>query len=228
MKSNKARVIPRAKYRLISRAQLVTLSSRVLRLKILAREVATISISVTILGLSSRAQFYLPISHIPFTLQTMILIYLTLLLGKRAWRAVLAYLICGLAGLPVFALGGGPWYVFSPTFGYLLGFLLASLIGGLIIKDRVLLPLRTLLISATASMASIYIMGALYLAIWLTLLRGFSVHEAIVRAILVGVLPFMIWDALKAYIAVLLYKATVKLLVYIGTCRYSREQYKRY
>jgi biotin transport system substrate-specific component len=54
----------------------------------------------------------------------MILIYLTLLLGKRAWRAVLAYLICGLAGLPVFALGGGPWYVFSPTFGYLMGFLL--------------------------------------------------------------------------------------------------------
>jgi biotin transport system substrate-specific component len=158
----------------------------------------------------------------------MILNYLTLLLGKRAWRAVLAYLICGLAGLPVFALGGGPWYVFSPTFGYLMGFLLASLIGGLIIKDRVLLPLRTLLISATASMASIYIIGALYLAIWLTLLRGFSIHEAIVRAILVGVLPFIIWDALKAYIAVLLYKATVKLLIYIETCRYFRKQYKRY
>jgi biotin transport system substrate-specific component len=218
----------KSKYRLISRAQLVTLSSRVLRLKLLARELATISISVTALGLSSRAQFYLPISPIPFTLQTMILIYLILLLGKRAWRAVLAYLICGLAGLPVFALGGGPWYVFSPTFGYLMGFLLASLIGGLIIKDRVLLSLRTLLISATASMASIYIMGALYLAIWLTLLRGFSVHEAIVRAILVGVLPFIVWDALKAYIAVLLYRVTVKLLIYIEACRYFRKQYKRY
>jgi biotin transport system substrate-specific component len=218
----------KSKYRLISRAQLVTLSSRVLRLKLLAREVATISISVTALGLSSRAQFYLPISPIPFTLQTMILIYLILLLGKRAWRAVLAYLICGLAGLPVFALGGGPLYVFSPTFGYLMGFLLASLIGGLIIKDRVLLSLRTLLISATASMVSIYIMGALYLAMWLTQLRGFSVHEAIVRAILVGVLPFIIWDALKAYIAVLLYKVTVKLLIYIEACRYFREQYKCY
>jgi len=218
----------KSKYRLTSRAQLVTLSSRVLRLKLLAREVATISISVTALGLSSRAQFYLPISPIPFTLQTMILIYLILLLGKRAWRAVLAYLICGLAGLPVFALGGGPWYVFSPTFGYLMGFLLASLIGGLIIMDRVLLPLRTLLISATASMVSIYIMGALYLAIWFTLLRGFSVHVAIVRAILVGVLPFIIWDALKAYIAVLLYKVTVKLLIYIEACRYFREQYKCY
>jgi biotin transport system substrate-specific component len=203
-------------------------SSRESRLKQLAREVATISVSVAALGVSSKIQFYLPLSPIPFTLQTLVLIYLILLLGKRAWRAVLAYLACGLAGLPVFALGGGPWYVFSPTFGYLLGFLLASIIGGLITKNRALLPLRTLLVLAAALTASIYAMGALYLAAWLTLLRGFSMHEAIVRAVVVGVLPFIVWDALKAYIAVLLHRATVKLLIHVEACRYFREQYRRY
>lgn len=219
---------PRARHRLTSRTQLVVVSSRESRLKQLAREVATISVSVAALGVSSKIQFYLPLSPIPFTLQTLVLIYLILLLGKRAWRAVLAYLACGLAGLPVFALGGGPWYVFSPTFGYLLGFLLASLIGGLITKNRALLPLRTLLVLAAASTASIYAMGALYLAVWLTLLRGFSIHEAIVRAVVVGVLPFIVWDALKAYIAVLLHRATVRLLIHVEAYRYFREQYRRY
>jgi len=218
----------RARRRLTSRTQLAVVSPRESRLKQLAREVATISVSVAALGLSSKVQFYLPLSPIPFTLQTLVLIYLILLLSKRAWRAVLAYLVCGLAGLPVFALGGGPWYVFSPTFGYLLGFLLASLIGGLITKNRALLPLRTLLVLAAASTASIYAVGALYLTVWLALLRGFSIHEAIVRAVVVGVLPFIVWDALKAYIAVLLHKITVKLLIHVEARRYLREQYRRY
>ena len=36
----------------------------------------------------------------------------------------------GLAGLPVFTAGGGPGYVFQPTFGYLLGFIGSAWIIG--------------------------------------------------------------------------------------------------
>ncbi len=34
------------------------------------------------------------------------------------------YLLIGLAGVPIFARGGGPAYLLRPTFGFLLGFLL--------------------------------------------------------------------------------------------------------
>jgi len=48
------------------------------------------------------------------------------------------YLTTGLLGAPIFAYGGGPGYVFQPTFGYLLGYPFCAIVIGMLIK--VLLP----------------------------------------------------------------------------------------
>lgn len=44
------------------------------------------------------------------------------------------YIVMGLAGLPVFTGGGGPAYFVRPTFGFILGFLPAAVLAGLIAR----------------------------------------------------------------------------------------------
>lgn len=46
------------------------------------------------------------------------------------------YLITGLLGVPIFSMGGGPGYIFQPTFGYLLSFPIASYVIGYLIWGK--------------------------------------------------------------------------------------------
>ena len=78
----------------------------------------------------------IPIPVVPFTLQYLFTMLAGLLLGSRLGTvSVLSYMLLGLAGLPIFSEGGGLWYVFKPSFGYIIGFavgaryLLANLAG---------------------------------------------------------------------------------------------------
>ena len=73
---------------------------------------------------------------IPFTLQTFALFTIIGILGtKRAFISVLLYLLLGAVGLPVFSgFRGGIGHLFGATGGYLLGFLLTTLISGFLMK----------------------------------------------------------------------------------------------
>lgn len=66
----------------------------------------------------------IPVPFCPFTLQLLFTTLAGLLLGSRRGAASVAvYVFLGTIGLPVFTSGGGPSYIFQPTFGYLLGFI---------------------------------------------------------------------------------------------------------
>ena len=67
---------------------------------------------------------------VPFTLQTFgVFAALGVLGGRRGTYAVAAYLLLGLAGLPVFSgFRGGPGVLLGPTGGYILGFLASALL----------------------------------------------------------------------------------------------------
>lgn len=66
-----------------------------------------------------------------FTLQFLFVTLAGMLLGsRRGSLAVAVYVAVGLAGIPVFAAGGGIQYVFRPSFGYLLGFIAAAWLTG--------------------------------------------------------------------------------------------------
>lgn len=79
----------------------------------------------------------IPVPVCPFTLQFLFTMLAGLLLGsKYGALSVLVYLCVGLLGLPVFADGGGIGYVFQPTFGYLIGFCIASYVTGAIATGR--------------------------------------------------------------------------------------------
>jgi biotin transport system substrate-specific component len=92
------------------------------------------NIVLVVLGtliLAASAKFKIPLPPVPFTMQTLAVAVLAAGLGWRLGVATVAlYLIEGLSGLPVFANGGGFAYVFSPSFGFLVGYLpMALLIG---------------------------------------------------------------------------------------------------
>lgn len=60
-----------------------------------------------------------------YAFQVPMAVFVAGVLGKRYGTAtILIYLLAGFAGLPVFAGGGGLNYLYQPSVGYLLGFLL--------------------------------------------------------------------------------------------------------
>jgi biotin transport system substrate-specific component len=74
----------------------------------------------------------LPFSPVPITGQTFGVMLIAMALGRlRAVGVITAYLLEGLAGLPVFAGGtAGPAIIAGPTGGYLFGFLVSAYIVG--------------------------------------------------------------------------------------------------
>ena len=77
-----------------------------------------------------------PLPGVPFTLQVPAVLLAGIALGPWLGAASqMAYLAVGLIGLPVFATGGGPGYVLTPTFGFLAGFVVAAPVVGLAAGD---------------------------------------------------------------------------------------------
>ena len=166
------------------------------------------------IALSAQIAVHLPFSPVPVTGQTFAVLLIGALFGsRRGCLSVLLYVIEGAAGLPVFAMGrGGVAILFSPTGGYLIGFVAAAYFTGLLAEkgwDRR---------SATAALAMvlgnivIYTFGVL----WLTCLRFiFRVPIQNGGLFLVGVYPFIIGDILKIILAAILLPSGWRLLKYI-------------
>jgi biotin transport system substrate-specific component len=136
----------------------------------------------------------LPLTPVPATLQTLAVLLAGAVLGARRGAASqVAYLLMGMAGLPVFALpGAGPAYLLGPTGGYLIGFVAAGYVVGLLLDtDR----RRGVAFSALAFLLGAAMIHACGLA-WLSVVLGDP--AAALRA---GVLPFVLFDLAKVVIA---------------------------
>ncbi|NMA95849.1 MAG: biotin transporter BioY [Clostridiales bacterium] len=78
----------------------------------------------------------IPLPPVPFTLQIFFVILSGILLGARGGLfSQLVYIALGLIGIPIFTEGGGPQYIFHPTFGYLLGFAATAFIVGKVTEN---------------------------------------------------------------------------------------------
>lgn len=105
-----------------------------------------------------------PVPAVPFTLQFLFTTLAGILLGPRLGSlSVAVYLAVGLAGIPVFAQGGGPGYILQPSFGYLIGFYLGTYITGTIARTAGAQPtVKRLLIAGFAGLAVVYLIGMVY------------------------------------------------------------------
>jgi biotin transport system substrate-specific component len=143
----------------------------------------------------------MPMFPVPFTLQNLFAVMAGMVMGARAgFMSQAVYLLMGLMGLPVFSGGGGPGYVVSPTFGYLLGFLAAPAVSGYLMRGRALTPVNTGL-AAVAGMLMIYLVGVPYLACYLTFVM--DKPNALWIALKTGFFLFLPGDALKCLVLVM-------------------------
>lgn len=96
-----------------------------------------------------------------FTLQFFFVLLAGILLGSRKGAvAVAVYVVLGLVGLPIFAAGGGPAYVFRPSFGYLIGFIAAAALTGKLSEGRQ--DYKSALLACLAGFAVTYAIGIAY------------------------------------------------------------------
>ena len=83
--------------------------------------------SLMAVGAFIKVMIPLGVWQVTFSLQFFFALLAGFLLGsKRGLAAVGCYLLIGLAGVPVFAHGGGLMYLMKPTFGFLIGFAAAE------------------------------------------------------------------------------------------------------
>lgn len=105
----------------------------------------------------------IPVPVVPFTLQLLFTMMAGLLLGgKLGAVSVCIYIAMGLLGLPVFAEGGGFAYVLKPSFGYIIGFAVASYVTG-VIANKVPNPgYKRLLAANFIGLGIVYLFGMVY------------------------------------------------------------------
>ena len=104
-----------------------------------------------------------PVPFVPFTLQTLFTTLAGLFLGgKKGFLCVFVYMILGLIGLPIFASGGGPGYIFQPSFGYIIGFAVGAFLTGTIAHKKANPSYGKLLFACFAGLAMVYLFGMIY------------------------------------------------------------------
>ncbi|HUY61307.1 MAG TPA: biotin transporter BioY [Candidatus Dormibacteraeota bacterium] len=151
-----------------------------------------------LVGLTAQVVLRLPFTPVPITGQTFGVLLGGMAVGwRRAGLGMALYLLAGLGGLPWFAAGSGGWAVAaSPTIGYLVAFVVAGPAVGWLAGHRAdRHPAATVLAMAVGT-ALIYGGGVTGLMI--------TLHLDLSRAVVLGVLPFLVGDTLKAVMAAIL------------------------
>lgn len=132
------------------------------------------------------AFFKIPFPLAAISLQFFFTAMAGILLGaKYGALSQAVYVLAGLAGAPVFSLGGGLSYVLQPTFGFVLG-----LIPGAYIIGRLAQPLlcaRRVFFASLAGLALVYAVGLGYLALIANgyLGKGLSLRQIMMSGMLI-------------------------------------------
>ncbi|MGC8778703.1 MAG: biotin transporter BioY [Candidatus Caldatribacteriaceae bacterium] len=137
---------------------------------------------------------------VPFSLLPFVVFLAGLTLTpKEAFLSMVGYVFLGLVGLPVFASPpfGGPGYILRPTFGFLLGFLLAAPGVAWFLRG----PSHSFFRFLGASLVGILLLyppGLLYLWVIMRVMgKSFTAYQVLQ----VGFFPFIGFDILKAFLA---------------------------
>lgn len=99
----------------------------------------------------------------PVTLQTFFILLTALVLPfKASILTILTYIALGLIGLPIFSGGGGLGYVLMPNFGFVISFLIATVIISVITQKLKNRNFWQYILISLLGMTVIYVIGILY------------------------------------------------------------------
>jgi len=183
-----------------------TLSTRFLpRASDWLRDVILIVLGALFVAALAQIEIPLPFTPVPITGQTFGVLLVGAALGSKRGAASLAsYLALGVFGLPFFAGGAhGLEILIGATGGYLIGFIIAAYIIGLLAERGLERNVRTSFIPFLAGTVIIYVCGVAWLAVFL---GSFN------KAIAGGLLPFLAGDAIKLGAASLVLPAVWKFV----------------
>lgn len=120
---------------------------------------------------------FLQVGGVPLSMQPFFCILAGLLLGRRLGAlSMIVYALIGIAGAPVFAqFEGGIQAIFGQTGGFILSFIFAAYISGLIVEKAKQIKLSVFLLASFVSIVLIYIIGTTYMFFALNLWLGANV-----------------------------------------------------
>ncbi len=131
-----------------------------MRLKLREMILAALFVALITIGTFVR----IPAGSDVYTLQFLFTLLAGLVLGEKLGTlAVGAYVLMGLIGIPVFASGGGPGYLFQPTFGYLVGFIVQAWFCGKFSRRLTQINFKNLLAVNLGGMLIVYLIGMSWL-----------------------------------------------------------------
>jgi biotin transport system substrate-specific component len=171
----------------------VTLTDVLVSRRGLARDLVLIGGAVWVTALAAQVTVFLPFTPVPITGQTLAVLLCAAALGSRRGAiAQLAYLGAGSAGIPVFAAWGRGLPI-GPTGGYLLGFVAAAYVVGLLVERGWDRRMRTACLAMLAGNAVIYAFGLPWLALF--------VGGPLGKVLALGLWPFILGDLVKIALA---------------------------
>jgi len=157
---------------------------------------------VAFLSLMSQVIIPLPFTPVPISLGTFGVTLMALLYGRKLGTAtILSYVAAGSLGAPIFA-GFKSGSLFSPTGGYILGYIVATIILGYLSDKGVTKSYVKTFFSLLLSSAIILTLGSMVLSLFVPGKNAF----------MVGVLPFLPGDAIKSTTITLLLPTLWKVI----------------
>jgi biotin transport system substrate-specific component len=105
-------------------------------MKLRAIDLTLSAVFVALMAVGANVTSLLVIGGVPITLQTFFGILAGLILGSRLGAiAMVAYTCIGLVGVPIFSkFQGGPGALISPTFGFILSYILVAYVVGKMVE----------------------------------------------------------------------------------------------
>ncbi|AMD94968.1 biotin transporter BioY [Leptotrichia sp. oral taxon 847] len=149
---------------------------------------------VTFLSIMSQVIIPLPNTPVPISLGTFGVTLMALLYGRKLGTAtILSYVAAGSLGAPIFA-GFKAGSLFSPTGGYILGYIVSTIVLGYLSDRGITKSYVKTFLSLLLSSAIILTLGSLVLSLFMPGKNAF----------MVGVRPFLPGDAIKSTTTTLL------------------------
>ena len=146
-------------------------------------------------ALAAQIEIHLGFTPVPITLQTFAVLLVGAALGSLLGVAALAlYLLAGVIGAPVYAGGEGGWeWIEGATGGYLVGFVLAAGVAGLLAERQWDRRLATAVTALLTGNILVYVFGLP----WLAHVADLGWQETFEQ----GLYPFVVGDLAKLYLA---------------------------
>ncbi len=134
-------------------------------LKFKPLDIILVAMFAALMGVGANITAFLVVGGVPITLQPIIAILAGIVLGSRLGSlSMIIYTLIGLVGMPVFAqFSGGLRTFVSPTFGFILSFILVAYVVGKLIESKQSPGLPTFFIAAFVGLTINYLLGTNYM-----------------------------------------------------------------